>query len=543
MADKNVYKSNSQNNDLDDLMAMLDRMQNRPQVKEVEDVLIQQGRPDLVRMDMYSPPTAKDGFVPNVAGNDLEDLLINPLVQEELRAANPPVKKEVKDDTEESLLYGENNEEEDWEALPAPPEKKNKSVVALLHGARMMLPRKGDPWVRTIGKSGFWMGLVALVLVAALLVVDMKVKPFRHAQMCQELQAAYNPDADTLVSDTVHYPAGMLSSFAPLYDRNPQVKGWVSFHAEGKDFLDIEYPFVQGEDNAYYQNRDYDGNESRYGSMYLDAACRVEGYDAADQVLVIHSNNTPDQSLLGSVNRLVGPVDYARAAPELTLSTLYRRDIYYVFAVAMVDGTGVDPFQPIQTEFANEDAFLRYAQSLCARSLFDYPVDVAYDDSLLLLTVSTGEVSTGLTDGRLVVAARRRRAGEMSVQTNRIMKNKDAIMPYSWYVHRDKTLHPFFYSGEEPVDTTTTVGTIPTTQLENPHGTTSTTEDGGNNVGGTVVQKNPTTGGTDGTETTLTGTETTADGTETTQSGEATDTTTGGTDQTETTETNQTNQP
>ncbi len=492
MAEKNTPNFHNRNSDVKDLLAMLDRMKNRPRVKEVEDALIEQGRPDLVRMDLFDTPTTQDGFVPTVSNEKLADLLITPEERMEL-PTQPTEKKETEDEKDQvSLFYGEDQEEEEWEDLPAPPEKKQNPIAALLCGAVKMLPRKGDSPVRTLAKGGFWLGLLAAILVAVLLVNEMKIAPLQHQMLHQELIELYQDSTDaTVVSGA--YPSGMLASFKQLYDRNPQVKGWLSLHAEGKDFLNIEYPFVQGKSNAYYQNHDYDGNPSDYGTLYVDADARIAGYNDADRVLILHSNATPDQSMLSSINRLVGPVDYARAVPELTLTTLYRRDIYYVFAMAMFDGTGKDPFQPLQTSFAGEDAFLQYIRSLGARSLFDYPVDVTYDDSIVLLTVPTGEVSTGLTDGYLVVAARRRRPGEISVQSNQIMKNKDAIMPYSWYTSRGKTLHSFFYSGEEPVDEVSTTGTIPTTTLVDPHGTTSTThETGGGIIGGIQVDKNST---------------------------------------------------
>lgn len=491
MAENRTQNPKNQNDDMQELLAMLDRMQNRPRVQEVEDALIQQGRPDLVRMDVYTAPTAQDGFVPTVSNNNLADLLITP--EEEPMLLSQPAQPRVEDEKVDApLLYGEETAEEDWEQLPPPPEKKQNPIKVLLGSAKGLLPGKGDGPLQVLTKSGFWLGLLALCLATVLLVQDMKVEPAKHRALHQELLNMYQSTTDVTVGDIGTYPEGMLASFKQLYDRNPQVKGWLSFHAEGKDFLNIEYPFVQGEDNRYYQTHDYDGNASDYGTLYVDAQARIEGYNDADKVLVIHSNSTPDQSMLSSVTRLVGPVDYARAVPELTLSTLYRRDIYYVFAMALVDGSGKDPFQPIQTTFADEDGFLQYIQSLGARSLFDYPVDVTYDDSIVLLSVPTGPVSTGLTEGRIIVGARRRRPGEISVQANEIMKNKDAIMPYSWYTSRGKTLHPFFYSGEEPTEETTAPNiTIPTILPENPHGnTTSTTGDTGN-VGGTVINKDP----------------------------------------------------
>jgi len=455
-------------------------------------------------MDIYSHPAANEGFVPTTTNEKLADLLIAP--DEPVLFANPQqTQKEGEESDEEdvALFYGE-GDEENWENLPPRPQQRLNPVKALLRGVRVTLPAKGDKPLRLAGKAGAWLSLVALAVSAVMLIGMTQVAPLRNDRLNEELRGIYNDSIDTLVTDTTKYPAGMLASFKQLYDRNKDVRGWVSFHSKGEDFLNIEYPFVQGEDNQYYRTHDYDGNESRYGTLFVDAKTNISGYHTTDQVLIIRGNNTADQTMLSGMNRLVGPVDYGRVAPELTLSTLYRRDDYYVFATALFDGTGKDPFNPFKTDFKDGEAFLKYIQSLRARSLFDYPVDVAEDDAIVLLAVPTGAVSTGLDDGMLVVAARRHRRGstETTPLSNQIMKNKNAIMPYSWDIHRGSTPDSFFYNGYvEPTDPAETPAvTIPSTTLVDVNGTTSTTVRGTGNVGGMVVDKNSTTGSTGSTD-------------------------------------------
>lgn len=495
MAENKIRNTHKNDSDVQDLLAVLDRMQNRPHVAEVEEVLVNSGRPDLVRMDIYAPPKEK-GFIPTASTDKLEDLLVSPGEnggvhyiqpgQTRVRVENDESTDELKD-----MMYGEEvPDEEEWFRVAPRPEQRTNAAVAFFRGVGMAIPGKGDSLLRIVSKIGFWVALLAALLAAVILVKDMQIAPQRNQTLIKELQALYDGDNEQRVSDTKTYPAGMLASFKKLYERNSDIKGWVSFHAEGNDFLNVELPFVQGKDNAYYRTHDYDGNKSDYGTLFVDADAKINGYKDTDRVLVIRGNNTPDQTMLSGMNRLFGPVEYGRVAPELELTTLYRRDTYYVFATALFDGTGKDPYNPFDTDFANEEEFNKYVRSLCARSLFDYPVDVQYSDSLVLLAVPTGDSSSGLQDGMLVVAARRARYDytEDEVSPNQIMKNKDALMPYSWYISRGRTPKAFV-EPEEPVEEESTQPTTPHEPVFPDDDTTDSTTD--STTDGTTTSKKP----------------------------------------------------
>lgn len=54
--------------------------------------------------------------------------------------------------------------------------------------------------------------------------------------------------------------------FAPLLETNPDTIGWIRVPD-----TKIDYPIVQSPDNQYYLHKDFEGNDSVYGTIYLDA--------------------------------------------------------------------------------------------------------------------------------------------------------------------------------------------------------------------------------------------------------------------------------
>ena len=58
--------------------------------------------------------------------------------------------------------------------------------------------------------------------------------------------------------------------FTPLLETNPDTIGWIRVPD-----TKIDYPIVQSPDNQYYLHKDFEGNDSVYGTIYLDADSKI----------------------------------------------------------------------------------------------------------------------------------------------------------------------------------------------------------------------------------------------------------------------------
>ena len=468
-------------------------------------------------------------------------------------------------DVSELLITTEENEaphfvadDTAWETdgvAPRPSVRRNP-FAALWTGFRDNLPKKGDAPRTKARKWGFLTSLLVMLVALVYLAVDLLLIPAQNTKLKNELIELYHPeDSQVVVSEEDdQYPEKMLASFRDLYDRNDEVRGWISYHADNsKDFLNIEYPIVYSGDNEKYLKKDFDGNKNRNGTLFFDKANHLESYKDKNRSLIVYGHNMASGQMFAGLNKFLGSVSNARSAATLTLSTLYRQDEYKVFAVILTDESDTRVgryFNTRRTTFTSDSDFLQYIDEMRARSMFDYPVDVQGSDEILVLSTCTGKTSAHVKDGRLVVVARRVRDGETaSVDTAKIVKNDDVIMPYYWYMNQKLTPHKYYLEEgldygdvpDEPNGSTQHTGRVEsTTTTETVDGEDTTTADGDGTTATTAddddtTTRRPTTGTTTGTKPT-TGTTKPTEGTDPTEEPKPTESTDAG-DATEPTDT------
>ena len=489
-------------------------------------------QPDLI----LAEESDGDLLIPLMSDGDLQDLLLF--------------------DDEDSLSAVFADHEPDDVLPPAPTHRRNPFAV-LWGGFTNNFPRRGDSTGTKVRKCGFLTSLLVMLVAIVYLVVDLLIIPAQNEKLKQELISLYHPEKSNVIitkeeAQLGNYPENMLASFVELYQRNKDVRGWISFHATGnKDFLDIEYPIVYSGDNTEYLRKDFDGNKNRNGTLFFDQVNKVNSYQDTNRSLIVYGHNMASGQMFAGLNKLLGSVSNARAAATLSMSTLFRADEYKVFAVILTDESDKKKgryFNTRRTSFADADDFLNYIEQMRDRSLFDYPVDVQADDDILVLSTCTGKSSAHVKDGRLVVVARRVRDGESAaVTTSEIQKNKDVIMPYYWYINQGKTPHEYYtqhgLTSESDLTTkptstttaatttTTTTGTgTDTTTGTDTDATVSTNADGTTTatVGGDTPATTKPTGGTSSSTTPTAGGDTTSTGTTATEGGDSTTPTAGG---------------
>ena len=385
------------------------------------------------------------------------------------------------------------------EALPERPHAHRNPFKALWVGFCGNLPRKEDSTGTKVRKYGFLTSLLVMLLAVVYLVVDLVIIPAQNEKLKEELIELYHPEkSQTVISkeeaEQGNYPRDMLASFVDLYNRNNEVRGWITYKSTAKkDFLNIEYPIVYSGDNEKYLRTDFDGDSNRNGTLFFDGRNCVDSATDKNRALIIYGHNMASGQMFAGLNKLLGNVNNARTAATFTMSTLFREDQYKVFAVVLIDESDNNErsYNMWRTEFFNDADFESQIDEIRKRSLFDYDkvVDVNADDQILVLSTCTGKSSAHVKDGRLLVVARRVRKGESdTVDTSKIVKNNDVIMPYYWYVNQNKVPHSYYLDNGLGNGTETTTaqssqgGTMHTGYLPRP--STSTTVGGG--VTGTV---------------------------------------------------------
>ena len=405
------------------------------------------------------------------------------------------------------------------------------------------VPKRGDPPLEIVRKCIFIVALITLIVSLTYIINDMVIIPMKNANLYNSIEELYdpnNPAEPPADFPEGNYPDGIMDTFKALYAKNNQIRGWMRYTDVNRKWLNINYPVMFSGDNKYYLTRDFQKTNNKNGALFFDERTDLESPESTNRVLIVYGHNMASGQMLSPLNKFLNNLSYMRSAPLISLDTLYERGQYQVFSVMLLSTREKDGpyFDYLRTRFSDDQDYLEFIANIRARSVYDFNgVDVGADDELLILSTCTADSAAKFKEGRCVVVARKVGDGEtVAVRESDIVKNKNVIMPYAWYVNQKKTPHKYYTGGYTipGVKTTTTVSygdtTMPTTYTwtrDNSPGTTpapgtNTTipSTGDTTASGTTKTTTTTKGsGTDGDETTTTtttqpATTTTTDSTE-----------------------------
>ena len=221
--------------------------------------------------------------------------------------------------------------------------------------------------------------------------------PVQTNSVPQEMTVSVLPEqeADTDGGQTKEKPV-MLPQYAGLYEENKDLVGWLSI-----DGMKIDYPVMQNEDDKYYLHRDFYGNDSKYGCLYVREQADLD----AGTNFIIYGHNMKDGSMFGDLD-LYGKESFFKEHPTVSFDTLYEERTYEIVAVfrSQVYNVDDDVFKYYQFyEADTQEEFEDFYGNIKELSLYDTGVEAKFGDTFLTLSTCAYHVQ----DGRLVVVAKR----------------------------------------------------------------------------------------------------------------------------------------
>lgn len=221
--------------------------------------------------------------------------------------------------------------------------------------------------------------------------------PVQTNSVPQEMTVSVLPEqgADTDGGQTKEKPV-MLPQYAGLYEENKDLVGWLSI-----DGMKIDYPVMQNEDDKYYLHRDFYGNDSKYGCLYVREQADLD----AGTNFIIYGHNMKDGSMFGDLDLYVKE-SFFKEHPTVSFDTLYEERTYEIVAVFRSQIYNVDDevFKYYQFyEADTQEEFEDFYGNIKALSLYDTGVEAEFGDTFLTLSTCAYHVK----DGRLVVVAKR----------------------------------------------------------------------------------------------------------------------------------------
>ena len=193
-------------------------------------------------------------------------------------------------------------------------------------------------------------------------------------------------------------PKVMLPELVEHYEKNNDTIGWIKI--EGTP---IDYPVMfTPDDNEFYLNRDFDKNDSKAGTLYIDVNSQIS---TPNTNIIIYGHNMKNDTMFGSLSEYANKA-YYDAHPTITFNTLYEKGTYeilgafYAKVLKKSDTTSFRYYKYFGAETEEEyNTFVDYVKSV---RQYDTGVETKYGDRFITLSTCSYHVD----NGRFAVVAR-----------------------------------------------------------------------------------------------------------------------------------------
>lgn len=228
---------------------------------------------------------------------------------------------------------------------------------------------------------------LGVFIYAAIGLGDAVIDYYKNRKMLSNLQDIFYEEKE----DSGSGRQSIRSGFDALLGMNEDVVGWITV-----DGTQIDYPILQGEDNDAYLTTNFEGRESRAGSIFLDYRNDILSKDLNT---VIYGHRMKDGSMFQHLNKYLDE-DFFFQHRTFEYDTLFKSYEAEVFAVYPT----LTDFNYIETRFDTSEEYRELIDEIKARSKFSTDIDIAEDDQII--TLSTCDYMLDEDHGRLVVHAK-----------------------------------------------------------------------------------------------------------------------------------------
>lgn len=178
-----------------------------------------------------------------------------------------------------------------------------------------------------------------------------------------------NPYWDYIKMNLIHV------DFKELKQVNPSTVGWIQVNG-----TNINYPFVQTENNEYYLTHSFDKSSNSAGWVFLDYRNNLS---TLDKNTIIYAHGRLDTTMFGSLKNILSSGWLNNTNNYvIKLSTEYENTLWQVFSIYRIRTTN----DYIRTNFKNNRNFLEFAEMLINRSAYNFNTKVNENDHILTLS-------------------------------------------------------------------------------------------------------------------------------------------------------------
>ena len=164
-------------------------------------------------------------------------------------------------------------------------------------------------------------------------------------------------------------------NFNKLKNINNETKGWIQ-----ENGTNVNYPFVQSNDNDYYLNHSFDKSSNGGGWVFLDYRNNIE---IDEKNTIIYGHGRQNKTIFGSLKNLLNSNWINNKENHvIKLSTEKENTLWQIFSIYRIPSTN----DYIRVEFNNNEDFINFANMLLERSQYNFNTNIYETDKILTLS-------------------------------------------------------------------------------------------------------------------------------------------------------------
>ena len=263
----------------------------------------------------------------------------------------------------------------------------------------------------------------------------------------------YNKGLSEMYNNTVNEldENGVNKRFYSMLETNPDTVGWIKVPNTKTD-----NPVVQGDDNDKYLHTTFEGEESKYGTIFADSRNVFERGGVLSKNTILYGHHMRDGEMMGEMKKY-RDLEFYKENPYIEFTTIYSKETTYwkVFSIFIINTEPKDDngnvFNYLITDFSSETDFNNFINECYQRSIINTSsADVTYSDNILTLSSCIYDFN----NARLVIMARECRDGETpDVDTSNAIYNPDPVYPAVYYAKNGTEGRTSVDSNSKPVVT------------------------------------------------------------------------------------------
>ena len=163
--------------------------------------------------------------------------------------------------------------------------------------------------------------------------------------------------------------------FTELKKKNSDTKGWIQVLG-----TNINYPFVQSNDNKYYLTRSFDKKYTDAGWVFLDYRNDINNLSKNN---IIYAHARKDKTMFGTLKYALKKNWYNNSNNHIIkISTEKENTLWQVFSVYHIE---TETYY-IKTNFSSNKEFEEFANKLKKRSVYYFNANINEKDTILTLS-------------------------------------------------------------------------------------------------------------------------------------------------------------